>query len=180
MANENFENIIVLINSTNAVKCDFVDDEAYGIDAVLWVGYTGEWGLNGVADILVGNANPSGRLVDTYCYDNTTAPSMVDIYGNQYTNFDIEDTSKWYDVASGQLDGNAAYITYQEGIYVGYRYYETRYEDTVMGTANVGDYDYASTVKYPFGYGLSYTTFEYSDFEAEYDKGTDSFNINVT
>ncbi len=180
MANETFENIIVLINSTNAIECDFIDDEAYGIDAVLWVGYTGEWGLNGVADILVGNANPSGRLVDTYCYDNTTAPSMVDIYGNQYTNFDIEDTSKWYDVASGQLDGNAAYITYQEGIYVGYRYYETRYEDTVMGTANVGDYDYASTVKYPFGYGLSYTTFEYSDFEAEYDKGTDSFNVNVT
>ena len=180
MANENFDNIIVLINSTNAIECDFIDDEAYGIDAVLWVGYTGEWGLNGVADILVGNANPSGRLVDTYCIDNTTNPAMVDVYANVYSNYDETDTSKWYNVAGGQLDGNAAYITYQEGIYIGYRYYETRYEDVVMGTANVGDYDYASTVKYPFGYGLSYTTFEYSDFKAEYDKSTDSFNVEVT
>ena len=180
MANDKFENIIVLINSTNALECDFIDDEAYGIDAVLWVGYTGEWGLNGVADILVGNTNPSGHLVDTYCYDNTTAPAMVGIYASNYTNADLEDTSKWYSVADGQLDGNTAYITYQEGIYVGYRYYETRYEDVVMGTANVGDYDYASTVKYPFGYGLSYTTFEYSDFATEYDKATDSFNVNVT
>ena len=180
MANENFDNIIVLINSTNAIECDFIDDEAYGIDAVLWVGYTGEWGLNCVADILVGNANPSGRLVDTYCIDNTTNPAMVDVYANVYSNYDETDTSKWYNVAGGQLDGNAAYITYQEGIYIGYRYYETRYEDVVMGTANVGDYDYASTVKYPFGYGLSYTTFEYSDFKAEYDKSTDSFNVEVT
>ena len=180
MANETFENIVVLINSTNALECDFIDDPAYGIDAVLWVGYTGEWGLNGVADILAGNVNPSGRLVDTYCYDNTTNPAMVGIYAAQYTNVNLEDTSKWYDVYNGQLDGNTSYITYQEGIYVGYRYYETRYEDVVLGTANVGDYDYASTVKYPFGYGLSYTTFEYSDFAAEYDKATDSFNVNVT
>ena len=179
MANDNFENIIVLLNSTNAVECDFIDDEAYGIDAVLWVGYTGEWGLNGVADILVGNVSPSGRLVDTYCYDNTTAPSMVGIYADQYTNADLTDTSKWYDVYNGQLDGNTAYIAYQEGIYVGYRYYETRYEDVVMGTANVGEYDYAGTVKYPFGYGLSYTSFEYSDFDVKYDKNSDSFEVTV-
>lgn len=180
MAKENFENVIVLINSTNALECDFIDDPAYGVDAVLWVGYTGEWGLNGIADILVGNANPSGRLVDTYCYDNTTAPAMVGIYGNKYTNVNLEDTSKWYDIYNGQLDGNTAYITYQEGIYVGYRYYETRYEDVVMGVENVGDYDYASTVKYPFGYGLSYTSFEYSDFSAEYNENSDSFKVTVT
>ncbi len=179
MAKENFENVIVLINATNAMECDFINNEEYGIDAVLWVGYTGGWGLNGVADILVGNANPSGRLVDTYCYDNTTNPAMVGIYGDDYTNYNPEDTSKWYSVANGQLDGNHHYIIYQEGIYVGYRYYETRYEDVVMGTANVGDYDYAGTVAYPFGYGLSYTTFEYSDFATEYDKDTDSFNVTV-
>ena len=67
----------------------------------------------------------------------------------------------------------------KEGIYVGYRYYETRYEDIVMGTANVGDYDYATTVAYPFGYGLSYTEFEYSNFKAEYNKDTDSFDVEV-
>ena len=180
MAKDNFENVIVLINSTNAMECDFINDEAYGIDAVLWVGYTGEWGLNGVADILAGNVSPSGRLVDTYCYDNTTAPAMVGIYGANYTNYDPDDTSKWFDLYNGQLDGNHSYITYQEGIYVGYRYYETRYEDVVMGTANVGDYDYTSTVAYPFGYGLSYTTFEYSDYAVEYDKSSDSFNVTVT
>lgn len=77
-----------------------------------------------------------------------------------------------------QLDGNLYYNVYQEGIYVGYRYYETRYEDTVLGTAGVGNYDYASTVKYPFGYGLSYTNFAYSNFSAE--EKDDSFDLHVT
>ncbi len=179
LANENCEKVIVLINSTNAMECEFLENPEYGIDAALWIGYTGEWGLNGVADILAGNVNPSGRLVDTYCYDNTTAPAMVGIYADAYTNYDPEDSSKWFSVQNGMLDGNGFYIAYQEGIYVGYRYYETRYEDVVMGTANVGDFDYASTVAYPFGYGLSYTTFEYSDFATEYDSATDSFNITV-
>ena len=179
MAKDNFENVIVLINSTNALECDFIENEEYGVDAVLWIGYTGGWGLNGVADILTGNANPSGRLVDTYCYDNTTAPAMVGIYGSDYTNYDPDDKEKWYSVANGQLDGNHHYITYQEGIYVGYRYYETRYEDVVMGTENVGDYNYGDTVAYPFGYGLSYTEFEYSDFKTEYNKETDSFEVSV-
>lgn len=180
MANENFENVIVLINSTNAMQCDFIDNEEYGVDAVLWIGYTGGWGLNGVADLLAGNVSPSGRLVDTYCYDNTASPTMVGLYGADYTNYDPEDESTWFSVYAGQLDGNHHYITYQEGIYVGYRYYETRYEDVVMGTENVGDYDYASTVAYPFGYGLSYTEFEYSDFKAEYDSDSDSFDVTVT
>ena len=94
MAKDNFENVIVLINSTNALECDFIENEEYGVDAVLWIGYTGGWGLNGVADILTGNANPSGRLVDTYCYDNTTAPAMVGIYGSDYTNYDPDDKEK--------------------------------------------------------------------------------------
>ncbi len=179
MANENFEDVIVLINSTNAMECGFIDDEAYGIDAVLWVGYTGGYGLNGVADILSGAANPSGRLVDTYCYDNTTAPAVVGIYSDKYTNYN-ENDPRFFNVANGQLDGNFAYVAYQEGIYVGYRYYETRYEDVVMGTANVGDYDYASTVKYPFGYGLSYTSFDYSDYAVEFDEASDSFEVSVT
>jgi beta-glucosidase len=179
MANENFENVIVLLNTTNALECGFIDNEEYGIDAVLWVGYTGEWGLNGIADLLVGNANPSGKLVDTYCYDNTTAPSMIGIYGADYTNYDPEDEENWYSVFNGQLDGNHHYITYQEGIYVGYRYYETRYEDVVMGGSNVGEYNYSDTVAYPFGYGLSYTEFAYSDFKAAYNQGTDSFDITV-
>ena len=179
MANESFDRVIVLINSTNALECDFLNDPEYGVDAALWIGYTGTYGLNAVADILAGNVNPSGHLVDTYCYDNTTAPGLVDYYANQYTNYDENDTDKWYSVSNGGLDGNGYYITYQEGIYVGYRYYETRYEDTVMGAENVGEYDYASTVAYPFGYGLSYTTFDWSDYTSAYDAGSDSFIVSV-
>ena len=177
MVSENFETVIVLINSTNAIDCSFLYD--YGVDAALWIGYTGEWGLNAVADILVGNVNPSGHLVDTYCFDNTTAPAMVGIYGDSYSNYDPADTSKWYDVYGAQLDGNHTYILYQEGIYVGYRYYETRYEDVVMGTGNAGDFNYDETVAFPFGYGLSYTTFEWSNYNCSYNAGSDLFTITV-
>ena len=177
MVNENFDTVIVLINSTNAIDCSFLYD--YDVDAALWIGYTGDWGLNAVADILVGNVNPSGHLVDTYTFDNNSAPATVGLYGASYTNFDINDTSKWYDIYGAQLDGNHTYILYQEGIYVGYRYYETRYEDVVMGTGNAGDYNYSDIVAFPFGYGLSYTTFEWSNYNCEYDKDSDSFTITV-
>ncbi|MBQ8621141.1 MAG: glycoside hydrolase family 3 C-terminal domain-containing protein [Oscillospiraceae bacterium] len=176
MAQDNFETVIVLINSTNAVDCSFLYD--YEVDAALWIGYTGEWGLNAVADILVGNVNPSGHLVDTYTFDNNSAPAVVGLYGGNFSNYSAEDT-RFYDVYGAQLDGNHTYITYLEGIYVGYRYYETRYEDVVMGTGNAGDYDYASTVAFPFGYGLSYTTFEWSNYQCQYNKRTDSFTITV-
>ena len=179
MANENFDKVIVLINSTNAIECDFLADPAYGVDAAMWIGYTGTWGLNSVAQLLVGERTPSGHLVDTYCYDNTTAPGLVDYYANTYTNYNADDTANWYSVYNGALDGNGYYITYQEGIYVGYRYYETHYEDVVMGTANAGAFDYASTVAYPFGYGLSYTTFDWSNFKSSYDAATDSFTVSV-
>ena len=173
-----FSKTIVLINSTNAFECEFLYNEEYGIDAALWIGYTGTWGLNGVADLISGAANPSGRLVDTYCFDNTTNPAMVGFYGSYYSNFNLEDTANWYQAPSA-LDGNGYYYTYQEGIYVGYRYYETRYEDVVMGTGNAGSYDYASEVAFPFGYGLSYTTFEWSDYSVNYDAATDTFTVIV-
>ena len=180
LASDNFDKVIVIINATNAIEMDFLDNPDFEVDVVLWVGYTGTWGLNAVADILAGNVNPSGHLVDTFCYDNTTAPAMVGIYGSVYANYDAEDTSRWYDVFAGGLDGNHRYISYEEGIYVGYRYYETRYEDVVMGQGNAGGYDYASTVAFPFGHGLSYTTFEWSGYSCSYDSGSDSFNVKVT
>ena len=171
-----FGKVIVIINSTNAFDCSFIED--YDIDAVLWIGYPGTYGLYALADILTGEVNPSGGLVDTYTYDNTSAPAMEDFYTHQYANYDAEDTDTWYSVSV--LDGNSYYTVYQEGIYVGYRYYETRYEDVVMGTANVGDYDYSSVVAFSFGYGLSYTTFEYSDYSVEYNEASDSFIVTVT
>lgn len=169
-----FDKTIVLINSTNAMECDFVDDPELGVDSCMWIGYTGVVGLYGVSDLLVGNNNPSGRLVDTYCNDNTTSPAHVNIYGGTWTN--VEDYSA--DMFDFSLDSNMYYNVYQEGIYVGYRYYETRYEDYVLDQGNHGDYNYLADVKYPFGYGLSYTTFEYSDYAVT--ENADSFDVAVT
>ena len=170
-----FDKVIVLVNSTNPLEMDFVDEEKYGVDSVMWIGFTGVNGLRGVADLLIGDVNPSGRLVDTYCNDNTTNPAMENFYGAFWAN------STDYTDLEGDgpgLDGNKYYNVYQEGIYVGYRYYETRYEDYVLGQGNAGEYNYAADVRYPFGYGLSYTTFEYSDFAVA--ENADSFDITVT
>ena len=169
-----FENVIVLLNCTNPMECDFVDDPELGVDSVMWIGFTGVNGLRGVADLLIGDANPSGRVVDTFCIDNTTNPAMENFYGAFWGN------STDYTDLTGDgpgLDGNKYYNVYQEGIYVGYRYYETRYEDYVLGQGNAGNYDYASDVKYPFGYGLSYSTFAYSDFAVV--ENADSFDVTV-
>ncbi|MDD3252765.1 MAG: glycoside hydrolase family 3 C-terminal domain-containing protein [Lachnospiraceae bacterium] len=171
-----FKKTVVLINSTNPLECDFLFDDTYGVDAALWIGYTGTWGLNAVSDILAGNVNPSGRLVDTFCKDNTTAPSMVDFYGHEYANADNGD-ERWYSIAT--LDGNTKYTIYQEGIYVGYRYYETRYEDTILGQGNTAGYDYTGDVAYPFGYGLSYTDFQWDNYTCSYDEAADAFVVSV-
>lgn len=168
-----FDKTIVLINSTNAMECDFVDEEELGVDSCMWIGYTGVVGLYGVSDLLVGNNNPSGRLVDTYCVDNTTSPAHVNIYGGTWSNVE-ELGSAMFDFS---LDSNMYYNVYQEGIYVGYRYYETRYEDYVLDQGNHGNYDYSQDVKYPFGYGLSYTTFEYSNYSVT--ENADSFEVKV-
>lgn len=177
-AKSKFKKVIVLINSANAMECDFLTEGDSKVDAALWIGYTGLQGLEGVADLLVGNTTPSGRLVDTYCNDNTTAPSMQNFYSAEWTNSGADKYKK--DMVFNSLDGNKYYNVYQEGIYVGYRYYETRYEDTVYGKGNSGDYKYTDDVAYPFGYGLSYTTFSYSKPEFNYNKDTDSIDVTIT
>ena len=158
LARENFSKVVVLLNTANPMALGFLDE--FDVDACLWVGYVGQYGLAAVADVLTGAVNPSGRLVDTWCLDNGSSPAMVGFYGQDFANADSlpyngEGTGFFYTT----LDGNRHYTTYQEDIYVGYRYYETRYEDVVKGRAGAGDFDYAAAVKYPFGYGLSYTTF---------------------
>ena len=164
------KSIIVLINTSNALQVDFLKGNPYSVDAVLWIGGVGATGTNAVADILVGNVNPSGSLVDTYCYDNFSSPAMQNfkptIYGG--------DTSLIPDSAD-------TYMIYQEGIYVGYKYYETRYEDYVIGAGNPGNYIYSDLVAFPFGYGLSYTTFQYETMTVSYDAESDTFvfKINV-
>ncbi len=176
-AKNNFGKVIVLINSANPLECDFLTAGNSKVDAALWIGYTGLQGLEGVADLLVGNVSPSGRLVDTYCNDNTTAPSMQNFYSAEWSN--SGDDKYKNDMVFNSLDGNKYYNVYQEGIYVGYRYYETRYEDTVYGKTGTGSYEYLNDVAYPFGYGLSYTSFEYSTPVYKYDSKKDEIEVTV-
>lgn len=172
-----FKSIIVLLNTSNAIELDFLNPDIcgvdYGIDACMWIGDVGQYGANGVAQLLAGVVAPSGSLVDTYLYDNLAAPAIHNFYSQKYTNSDDYGLQ-----AEDSPDVQGMYTVYEEGIYLGYRYFETRYEDVVMGTGNAGDYDYATTVAYPFGYGMSYTTFEYSNYSVT--ENADSFTVNVT
>lgn len=161
--------IIVLLNSVNQVQCDYIDNAEYGIDAVLWVGEGGASGTVGIGRILAGQVNPSGRLTDTYWKEHW--------YNPVYANFG-EYVNGGETVPGGTK--STKYVVYQEGIYNGYRYTETRYEDVVLGTAGAGDFVYDDVVSYPFGYGLSYTTFEYSGFNVTYDQQSDVYNVEVT
>lgn len=163
------QKIIVLINSANALQMDFMQSEEFDIDAVLWIGDVGLMGLEAVGKILAGEVNPSGSLVDTYVYDNFSAPAMKNALATRY---------------AGATDGivpekASYYMIYQEGLYVGYRYYETRYEDYVQGTGHAGAYDYQDTVAFPFGHGLSYTDFAMEDMHVTYEPEEDRFRVQV-
>ena len=174
--NGTFKRIVVLINSSNAIEMDFLNPEIcgedYGIDSALWIGDVGQTGINGVGQLLAGTVTPSGSLVDTYLYDNMANPAMYNFYTQAYPN------AAEFDLLTEGADVQGMYSVYQEGIYLGYRYFETRYEDVVMGTANAGDYDWATTVAFPFGYGDSYTTFDYSNFKVT--EGADDFTVTLT
>lgn len=162
--------IIVLINSANTLQVDFLKDNVYDVDACLWIGDVGISGINAVADILCGDVTPSGSLVDTYLYDNYSSPAMINYVPMTYEGY-----------TEGVIPANAStYMIYQEGIYVGYKYYETRYDDYVTGSGNAGDYAYHDDVAYPFGYGLSYTDFAFSNMSVSYNEAEDTFDVSVT
>lgn len=174
---KNFDKVIVLVNSGNAMELSFLEQEEYGIDACLWIGNPGQDGLYAVGDILNGTVNPSGRTVDTYAYNPLGAPAVANFGNLQMKN------------AEGAVHNT--YVVYQEGIYVGYKYYETRYEDTVLNqgnaAANVGvtakdakKWNYSDEVQFPFGYGLSYTTFEQEVVSSDYKDGQFTFDVKVT
>lgn len=193
-ANEHFETVIVVLNIQNPVEVGFIDAEEFGVDAVLWVGPVGQSGLYTLAQILTGEMVPSGRLVDTFAYDSNSSPAMQNFGRHYFSDMQEKLVSQFKD----RGDGNAArdgtwtvtgpYVVYAENIYVGYRYYETRYEDAVMGRNNADGeagsfasaegWEYAEEVKYPFGYGISYTTFEQTlDGVEEFG---DRFELTVT
>lgn len=159
-----FQKIIVVLHSASAMQMDFL--EKYHVDSVLWTAGTGVGGYDSVPAILAGEINPSGRTVDTYCYDNFSSPAMQNFGDARFLK------------ADGTPSGYS-YVNYAENIYVGYQYYETRYEDAVLGRGNAGDYDYDETVFAPFGYGLSYTTFEWSDYRCDYVADKDLYEISL-
>jgi len=162
--------VILVVNANNAMELGFLEEPEYAnIKAVLWVGGVGQEGLYALGEVFSGKVNPSGRLPDTYAYDSLSAPANANLGRYSITNADQ---------VNDYADKANTYIVYAEGIYIGYRYYETRYEDSVLNQGNAGDYDYSASVQYPFGYGLSYTTFEWSDYKVE--EKDSSFEISVT
>ena len=162
MATERFDKVILLLNVTNPIN--MTELSRYDIDAVLWVGALGQEGAYAIGEALNGTVNPSGHLVDTWAADASSAPAAANLGDYTITNSDV-------------FAGNK-YIVYAEGVYVGYRYYETRYEDAVLAQGNAGDFDYDAQVVYPFGYGLSYTDFSWSDYKMT--ETADGFALNVT
>lgn len=170
------DRIVVIINYAGMIEGDFLSDPE--IDSVLWVGAMGIGG-DAVGQVLSGQTSPSGRLPDTMWVDNAKNPVNVNfgrwIYGNA-SDYDVPS-----ELGTGQYPATtlAGYVVYQEGMYLGYRYTETRYEDSVLGTPNVGDYDYASVVARPFGYGLSYASFELSDMSVQ-KSGDREYEVSVT
>ena len=157
--NDNYSEVILVVNSNAALELDWVRNYP-SIKAVLYA----PDGFQGLGDILTGKVNPSGRTVDTFATDALASPAAQNFGDYQYSD------------ESGVLT-KYNYVTYAEGIYVGYKYYETRYEDVVLSQGNAGDYDYDAEVVYPFGYGLSYTTFDWSDFAVK--ENADSFDVSV-
>lgn len=162
--NGTFKKIIVLLNTCNTMEVGWLDE--YKVDACLWIGGPGmSTGFYGVADLLTGEVNPSGKLVDTYSKSSLSAPAMQ--------NFGAMSTNN---------------LVYAENIYVGYKYYETRYEDVILNRyganstvgvyASEGAWDYAKEVTYPFGYGLSYTTFTQT-LKGVKDNGDGTLTVTV-
>lgn len=155
---ENFDQVIVLINSANVMELGELEADE-NVDAIVWMAYPGSRGTVALAEILNGTINPSGHTVDTWPADLTADPTFVNATTTKYTN-----------VSSSNALADSFMVEYEEGIYVGYRWYETAAADGVI--------DYDSTVVYPFGYGLSYTTFSQEIKEVAEADG--AINVTVT
>lgn len=169
MVCSNFDDVIVIYNGANQFELGFVDEYPQ-IKSVVWCPGTGNVGFNALGKVFSGEVNPSGKTPDTFIYDMTTAPWWNNAEKTEYTN--LADMA-----VEGMNAGTAqvyapAFTNYVEGIYVGYKYYET--------AAQEGAIDYDKTVQYPFGYGLSYTEFEQKMGELEEKDGQISVDVEVT
>lgn len=193
---ENFDNVIVIVNSSEAMELGFLDDSAHylytdggyadsvkaeqlmnKLKAAVWIGSPGKTGINALGRVLNGKVNPSGRTVDTYARDFTKDPS----YFNFGTNNVMHGNEFYTARSNGKLQAREQYLVeYEEGIYVGYRYYETRYATE----GDNGENWYEKNVVYPLGYGLSYTEFKWEltnkeEIEAATVTGKNEFTVKV-
>lgn len=177
-----FNSVIVLVNAACTMELKEIQDNT-GVDAILQIGFPGGYGFYGIARILKGEVSPSGRLPDTYATDNASSPAAQNYGVFQWSNLGEIESSPDY---QGRLINN--YLVESEGIYRGYRYYETRYYDQVQGLHNAtssvgstsGAWNYANEVVYPFGYGLSYTTFTQTLDSLEVDKDARKVTATIT
>ncbi|MBR7045262.1 MAG: glycoside hydrolase family 3 C-terminal domain-containing protein, partial [Lachnospiraceae bacterium] len=170
MLEENFGTLIVVLNSTNAMELGFLEDE--GVDAALWSECYGSVGTVALGNILNGSVNPSAKTSDTFAYEVESNPTYYSFGGYDYTNVSYSNGG----LAAGTGDAVAGddpfhYVKYVEGIYVGYRFYETAAAD--------GFIDYDKTVQFPFGYGLSYTEFEQTLDSVTFDGSTVKAEVTV-
>lgn len=169
IAANGFDRIIVLINAGFTMEVHELAE--HDVDACMWIGLPGLTGCQGVANLISGKVSPSGRTVDTYAINSLSAPAIRNFGDFQFVN-----------------QSDLSYVINAESIYVGYKYYETRYEDTVLGTGNAASavgsstgeaWNYTDEVLYPFGYGLSYTSFSQELISCDYDEAADTFTLLV-
>ena len=164
-----FDNVVVIINANNAMELGWVDEYPQ-IGAVILAPGAGNTGLLGLGEIMSGAVNPSGKTVDTYVKDLTATPTWNNFGNFAYSN--VDDLKNKIAAADPAYEGNMAFVNYVEGIYVGYKFYETAAEEGLI--------TYEDEVQYPFGYGLSYTTFDKTIANFNFDGTNVTFDVNVT
>ena len=164
-----FDKVIVIVNANNTMELGWVNDYD-SIKAVLLVPGTGISGMRGLGEILSGAVNPSGRTVDTFVYDLFDTPTARNFGNFSFTN--VDDLKASLTAADPAYEGNLAFVDYVEGIYVGYKFYETASDESFI--------NYDEKVLYPFGYGLSYTDFTQSMTDFQADGNNVTFNVSVT
>ena len=170
MVCDNFDKVTVLINTNNAMELGFLEE--YGVDAAVYTPCPGQNGFDAVGLVLAGEVNPSGKTVDTFVYDLFNTPISNNFGQFMYDNMDEYAVVSTNFSTGEEVTAMPSFVNYVEGIYVGYKFYET--------AAAEGLIDYDSTVVYPFGYGLSYTTFEQTMSDLTVDGDTISFDVTVT
>ena len=156
-----YDNVVLVVNAANTMQLDFVEDYSQ-IKSVVWCPGTGQSGFNALGKILSGEVNPSAKTSDTFVRDLTKTPTYNNFGSFSYDNMD-----------EFAVDGvNPTFVNYTDGIYVGYRFYET--------AATEGLINYDELVQYPFGYGLSYTTFEQKMGDLQVNDGQISVDVTIT